>query len=117
MKWRLALRIAPLPGERWTGKAAGWNPELISRYKTYRAIGRPRRRWEHEINEFLKLEETETEMSTENDKKYNSSCVKAAKDRGRWTLSENDYTKTAEETSVNHVRRQRNPQKSSSKIR
>ena len=43
MKWRLALRIAFLPGERWKVKAAEWNPELSSRYKTDRAIGRPRR--------------------------------------------------------------------------
>ena len=26
MKWRLALRIASLPGERWIVKAAKWNP-------------------------------------------------------------------------------------------
>ena len=63
--------IASLPSERWKEKAAEWNPELSSRYKTCTAIGRPKRRWEDEINEFLKLEETE--MSTENDKKYNNS--------------------------------------------
>ena len=44
MKWRLTLRIASLPGERWIVKVAEWNPELSSKYKTYRAIGRPRRR-------------------------------------------------------------------------
>ena len=74
------MRVASLPGERWIVKAAEWNPELSSKYKTYRAIDRPKRRWEDEINEFLKLEETETEMSTENDKKNNSSWIKAAKD-------------------------------------
>ena len=65
MKWRLALRIASLPSERWIVKAAEWNPELSSRYKTYRAIRRLRRRWEDDINEFLKVEETETEISTQ----------------------------------------------------
>ena len=64
MKWRLALRIASLLGERWIVKAAEWNPELSFRYKTYRAIGRAKRRWEDDINEFHKLEETETEIST-----------------------------------------------------
>ena len=34
MKWRLALRIASLPGERWIVKAAEWNPELSSKHKT-----------------------------------------------------------------------------------
>ena len=28
MKWRLAMRIASLPDERWVVKAAGWNLEL-----------------------------------------------------------------------------------------
>ena len=86
MKWRLALRIASLSSERWIVKAAEWNPELSSRYKTYRAIGR--RRWEDDINEFFKLEETETEISTESDNKHNKSWIKAAKDCGRWTLLE-----------------------------
>ena len=66
-------------------KAAEWNPELSSRYKTYRAIGRPRRRWEDDINEFLELEENETENSTESD---NKSWMKVAKGRGRWILLE-----------------------------
>ena len=53
MKWKLALRIATSPSERWLKKAAEWNPELSSRYRTNRAIGRPRKRWEdghHALN-------------------------------------------------------------------
>ena len=88
MKSRLSLRIASLPSERWIVKAAEWNTELSSRYKTYRAVGRPRRRWEDDINEFFKLEEIETEISTESDNKHNKSWIKAAKDSGRWTLLE-----------------------------
>ena len=110
MKWKLALRIESPPSERWIVKAAEWKPELSSRYKTYRAIGRPRKRWEDDINELLKLEENETENSTESDNKYNNPWIKAAKDRGRWTLLENDYTMTAEERSENHVRHRRNSQ-------
>ena len=41
--------------------AAEWNPELSSKYRTNRAIGRPRKRWEDDINEFLKQVEEETE--------------------------------------------------------
>ena len=107
MKWRMALRISSLPNERWMVKAAEWNPELSSRYKTYRAIGRPRRRWEDDINEFLKLEENETENSTESE---NKSWIKAATDRGRWILLEKDYTMTAEERSENNARHRRNHQ-------
>ena len=36
MKWRLAMRIACFPEERWVIKAAGWNPELSTKYKTNR---------------------------------------------------------------------------------
>ena len=38
MKWKLALRIATSPCERWLKKAAEWNPDLSSRYKTNRAM-------------------------------------------------------------------------------
>ena len=61
MKWKLALRIATSPSERWLKKAAEWNPDLSSRYRTKRAIGRPRKRWEDDINEFFKQEFEETE--------------------------------------------------------
>ena len=43
LKWKLTLRIATSPSERWLKKAAEWNPELSSRYRTNRAIGRPRK--------------------------------------------------------------------------
>ena len=86
-------------------KAAEWNPELSSKY---RAIGRPRRRCEDDVNEFLKLEENETENSIESNNQYNKSWIKAAKDSGRWTLLENDYTMTAEERSESNVRIRRN---------
>ena len=45
MKWRLAMRIATSQKERWLIKAAEWNPELSSKYRTNRSIGRPRKRW------------------------------------------------------------------------
>ena len=60
-------------------KAAEWNPELSTKYRTYRAIGRPRRRCEDEINEFLKSEEVEIEMTTRNHVKHNNAWVGAAK--------------------------------------
>ena len=51
MKWKLALRIATSPSDRWLRKAADWNPDLSTRYWINRAIGRPRKRWEDDINE------------------------------------------------------------------
>ena len=50
MKWKLALRIATSPSDRWLRKVADWNPELSTRYRINRAIGRPRKRSEDGIN-------------------------------------------------------------------
>ena len=106
---RLAQRIASLPRERWIVKAAEWNPELSSKNRTI-AIGRPRRRWEDDSNEFFKLEENETENSFESNNQSNKSWIKAAKDSGRFTPLENDFTMTAEEISESHARIRRKTQ-------
>ena len=82
------MKIASLPDERWAVKAAGWNPELSTKYKTYRAVGRPKKIWEDEINEFLKLEETA--MTTWKDMKKNNTWIKEAKtvkDGKQWKLN------------------------------
>ena len=104
MKWRLALRRATSPSERWLMKAAEWNPELSSKYKTNRAIVRPRKRWEDDINEFLKFVEDETENYTESSSQINKTWINTAKDRGRWTLLEENYTTTSEERQENNAR-------------
>ena len=54
MKWKLASRIASSLSERWVKKAAEWIPELSSKYRASRMIGRPKKRWEDDINDFLK---------------------------------------------------------------
>ena len=92
MKWKLALRIATSPSERWLKKAAEWNPELSSRYRTNRAIGRPKKRWEDDINDFLKqnLDEKENEEPIERKSQNNNIWINIAKDRKEWTrLEEN----------------------------
>ena len=79
--------------ERWLKKAAEWNPDLSSRYRTNRAIGRPRKRWEDDINEFLKQEFEENENPIERDNQTNKTWINIAKDRRRALLEEN-YTMT-----------------------
>ena len=66
--------------------AAEWNPDLSSRYKTNRAIGRPRKRWEDDINDFLKqvLEEKEKEEPIERSNQTNNNWINIAKDWRRW---------------------------------
>ena len=39
MKWKLALRIATSPSERWFKKAAEWNPYLDQHRKRLRKMG------------------------------------------------------------------------------
>lgn len=90
MKWKLALRIATSPSERWLKKAADWNPETSSKYMTSRSIGRPKKRWEDDINDFLKqiYDETKKEETREN----KISWISAANDRKEWSRLEEKYT-------------------------
>ena len=101
------MRIASQPDERWVVKAAGWNPEISTKYKTYRAVGRPKKRREDEIHEFLKPEETET--TTGNDMRKDNTWIKDAKNREIWKAMEKEYAKTAAERSVDNVLRRENP--------
>ena len=59
MNWTMAMRIASLPHDRWTSKITEWNPDLDNKIKTNRSVGRPRKRWEDEINEQVRSEEWE----------------------------------------------------------
>ena len=56
-KWRLPMSLASLPDERWAKKAAEWNPRSV--------VERPQKRWEDEINDFLKPEEIEATTGDE----------------------------------------------------
>ena len=90
MKWRLAMRKASLSKEQWVTKAAEWNPGLSSKIKSNRAVGRPKKRWEDEINEFLKSEETEATRG--NDVKNNDTWIWAAKQKDKWKEKEEEFT-------------------------
>ena len=54
LKWRMAKRIVSLPEERWTRTNFDWHLGLDNKIKTRRLVGRPKRRWEDDINEFMK---------------------------------------------------------------
>ena len=75
------MKIASSSSERWLIKAAEWNPELSSKFMTNRAIGRPRKRWEDDMNEFLKQVEEETENLTESSTQINKTWINTARDR------------------------------------
>ena len=107
MKWRLAMRIASLPDERWTKKAAKWNPGLSTKYQTNKPVERPKKTWEDEINEFLKPDETETTKG--NEMKNNDTWIKVAKHRERWKAVESEHAETAAAMSVDSATHRENP--------
>ena len=70
-------------------------------------MGRPKERWEDEIYEFLKPEETET--TTGNEMKNNDTWIKVAENRERWKATTSEHAKTAAAISVDSVPRRENP--------
>ena len=96
MKWKLALRIATSPSERWLKKAADWNPELSTRYKTNRAIGRPRKdgKMTSMISSNKYLKEKKNENPIERSNQTNKNWINITKDWRRWALLEENYTMT-----------------------
>ena len=52
-KWNVAHRIAMQSSDRWSNRAATWNPDLTSNVAA-RPQGRPKKRWHDDINELLK---------------------------------------------------------------
>ena len=93
MKWKLASRIATSPSERWVKKAAEWNPEMSSKYRTSRMIGRPKKRWEDDINDFLKQNHDETKIDETRERRIqnNNMWISIAIDRKEWTRLEEKY--------------------------
>ena len=67
----------------FTGRKTG---NESSRMETYRAVGRPKKRWEDEINDFLRPERTEDEIS--NVERNNNEWIKTAKDQEGWKKKE-----------------------------
>ena len=106
--WKLALRIVTSPSERWLMKAAEWNPELSSKYRTNRATGRPRKDGKMTSTNSSNL--LRTRQKTLLKAAASTKHINTAKIRGRWTLLEDKYTMTAEERHESNERTRRNTQ-------
>ena len=78
----MARRIVSLPGEKWAKKIFDWHPGLDDKIKKQRMVGRPRRRWEDDINEFLKPDETKEKAKY--DLKNNNSRMTEARKYEEW---------------------------------
>ena len=102
------MRHTPKLGGQTQG--ARWNLGHSFEAKASRRVGRPKKRWYDDINQFVKLDETEETRG--NDLKNNDTCLKAAKDQKRWKDMEKDYIEyehssatsnsTARNNSTNH---------------
>ena len=57
MKWRMARRITTLPVKRWNRRVFNWHPGPDNSIRARRQVGTPKRRWEDDLNEFMKTEE------------------------------------------------------------
>ena len=111
MKWRLAMKIASLPDKRWAKKAAKWNLGLRNHAPEKQTSGKTRKkeRWEGEIHDFLKRQETEETKGNEIQKQRH--LDKSGKNRERWRAMESEYAETAATASVDSVHSRRNPPK------
>ena len=91
LKWRMTSRTASLPEERLTKQIFDWNPGLDNNIKTRRLVGRPKRRWEDDINEFTKP--GETKEGKKFDLTNNNSWMIEAKKYKEWQENEAHYMK------------------------
>ena len=82
------MRTASLSDGWWSRKTSEWNPGLDNCIKTNRLVGRPRKRWEDEINEFTQTEETEEYRG--NDLKNNDSWLLQPKQQKVWKALEEE---------------------------
>ena len=70
LKWRQGMTIASHKEERWTRRAAEWNSGVIISMKAHRKIGRPTKRWEDDMNEFVKTDEEDTTQNNDLKKQH-----------------------------------------------
>ena len=87
----MARTIVSLPEERWTKQIFDWHPGLDNKIITRRPVGRPKRRWEDDIYEFLKPDKTKGREK--NDLTNNNSWMTEAKKCEEWKKKEEKFFK------------------------
>ena len=90
-KWRMARRIITLPEKRWNRRVFNWHPGLDNNIKAKRQVGRPKRRWEDDFNEFMKTEERQEKGKY--DLKNNNNWIKEIEDYKKWKENEEKFSK------------------------
>ena len=92
-KWRMARRIITLPQKRWNKRVFEWQPGLDPALRTKRSVGRPKRRWEDDLNEFTRTEEEQDKAQYE--LKNNNKWMKEIEDYQEWKKDEEKFSKTS----------------------
>ena len=90
-KWRMARRIVFLNEKRWNRRVFDWHLGLDTTIRTQRQVGRPKRRWEDDLNEFTKTEEAQGKAK--NDLLNNNSWMNEIKDYKKWKENEEKFSK------------------------
>ena len=81
-----------MPNEGWAKKAAEWKPGLSAKTRTHRSVGRLRKRWENDVNEFVRPGETEETRG--NDVRNSDTWIKITEDQRSWKQMESEIAMT-----------------------
>ena len=87
----MARRIVSLLEKRWTRRVFDWHPGLDTSIRTRRQVGRPKRRWEDDLNEFMKTEEGQERNKF--DLMNNNGWMNEIKDHKTWKENEEKFSK------------------------
>ena len=87
----MARRIITLPTKRCNRRVFNWHPGLDNSIKARRQVERPKRRWEDDLNEFMKTEEGHEKERY--DLKNNNSWMKEIEDYKKWKENEEKFSK------------------------
>ena len=90
-KWRMARRIVTLNKRRWNKRVFDWQPGLDPTLHPKRSVGRPKRRWEDDLNEFTGTEEEKDKAQYE--LKNNNSWMNEIEDYKEWKKDEENFSK------------------------
>ena len=75
-----------------TKECSNGNLDLDPALRTKRSVGRPKRRWEDDLNEFTKTEDGQDKAQYE--LKNNNSWMNEIKDYQKWKENEERFSKT-----------------------
>ena len=88
-KWRWVQRVA-LDKDKWTYKAALWEPSLNPQSKAGRKQARPRRRWTDDINEHITNMSNKENINDKHNRNDNPWTIAADTATEKWKEQEED---------------------------